>query len=127
MEPALKLDDLMIHSEELPGVVKLTWSGRSNSRDPGKALVPFFSTTLARAAELGAGVEMHFEKLEHFNSSTIAAVIQIVNAAQSAKVRLTMVYDANLKWQALSFDALRRAIHPFAQEESAVQFVAAPK
>ncbi len=52
-------------------------------------------------------VEMHFEKLEHFNSSTIAAIIRFIQDARTKGVRLVIVYNQALKWQKLSFDALR--------------------
>jgi hypothetical protein len=50
---------------------------------------------------------MHFERIEHFNSSTITALIRLIQTARKAGVKLVMVYDQNLKWQRLSFDALR--------------------
>ena len=70
-------------------------------------LGPFFAEALDRAAEGGAAVEMRFHALEHFNSSTITALIRLIQNARNAGVRLVMVYDQNLKWQRLSFDALR--------------------
>lgn len=84
-----------------------TWKGKSNNRYPEQALAPFFSTVLASASETKAGVEMHFEDLEHFNSSTITVLIQLIQDARSATVPLTFVYDDTLKWQKLSFEALR--------------------
>jgi len=93
-----------------PGDVKVMryqWTGRSNDRQPGKLLAPFFSRVLADAQERKVGVEMHFERLEHFNSSTITAFIQLIQDARQKAVSLTFVYNQSLKWQRLSFDALR--------------------
>ena len=71
----LVADDLTIEAVErdAPGPLVLTWKGKSDDRYPAKVLGPYFAAVLARAEERAAGVEMHFEKLDHFNSSTIAA------------------------------------------------------
>jgi hypothetical protein len=52
-------------------------------------------------------IELHFEKLEHFNSSTITSIIQLIQDSRARGVKLVLVYDEALKWQKLSFDALR--------------------
>ncbi len=96
-----------------PSALIVELHGRSTSREPGKQLVPYFADLLKRAVERNGRIEVHFEKLEHFNSSTISALIQIINQAQSKKVRLAVFYDATQHWQTLSFDALKRALKPF--------------
>ena len=90
-----------------PGALRVDWSGRSNERDPARALAPIFDEALARAALAEAPIEMHFEKLEQFNSSTITALIGFVRTAHAEGVPLTLVFDPQLRWQALSFEALR--------------------
>jgi hypothetical protein len=93
-----------------PGDSKVTrfdWTGRSNDRQPGKLLGPYFSQALADAQERKVALEMHFERLEHFNSSTITAFIQLIQDARQKGVQLIIVYNQALKWQRLSFDALR--------------------
>lgn len=87
--------------------IELTWLGRSNDRYPGKLLTPYYETALAEAAERAVPIELHFQKLEHFNSSTITVMIQFIQAARARAVPLVMVYDQALKWQKLSFVALR--------------------
>jgi len=104
--------------ERVPGVMSLNWLGRSNDRNPGSVLHPYFDHLFSYAREKSLGIEMHFEKLEHFNSSTIAVLIQLINSAQDRGLRLSVRYDSKLKWQALSFDALKRALRPF--EEAGV-------
>ena len=83
------------------------WRGKSNERNPPEILRPWFDALLAAASEGKVPVEMHFERIEHFNSSTINALIRLIQSARKASVRLVLVYDQNLKWQRLSFDALR--------------------
>jgi hypothetical protein len=88
--------------------IHLTWKGRSGARNPGELLAPYFRNVLQLAADRGpAPVEMHFERLEHFNSSTVAVLIHLIQQARSRQVPLVFVYDQSLKWQKLSFDAMR--------------------
>jgi hypothetical protein len=103
----LSSGDLTIEVTERDGALVCTWTGKSNERHPQKTLGPWFEGLLADAAGRSAGVEMHFERLEHFNSSTITALVRLIQTARHRAVRLTFVYDQDLKWQQLSFDALR--------------------
>jgi hypothetical protein len=92
--------------------VRVRFSGRSSSRDAGKVLAPVFDRALATAMTERHGLEIHFSALEYFNSSTIAALVQFIRAAQERGIPLTVFYDGRQKWQAMSFDALRRAMRP---------------
>jgi hypothetical protein len=105
----LTADDLTIEATEAepPEPLILVWRGKSDDRYPAKILGPYFSRVLSRAEERKVAVEMHFEKLDHFNSSTIAAVIRFIQDARQRGVKLVLVYNHQLKWQKLSFDALR--------------------
>ena len=87
--------------------VRLLWKGKSNNRHPGEALAPYFRSVLADVATKRVPLELHFEKLEHFNSSTITSIIQLIQESRARAVKLILVYDQALKWQKLSFDALR--------------------
>ena len=87
--------------------IELTWLGRSIDRYPGKLLTPYWQAALAEAAERAVPIELHFQKLEHFNSSTITVIIQFIQEARNRGAQLVMVYDQALKWQRLSFDAMR--------------------
>ena len=86
-ELTLTLDDT------LPTAVRVDLKGRSNSREPGRMLLPWFQDILRRTSSVGGRLEVHFEQLEHFNSSTISALIQIINAAQAEKVPLILSYE----------------------------------
>lgn len=83
------------------------WKGKSNERQPGKLLAPYFEQLIHEAGARQVSLEMHFEELEHFNSSTITALIGLIQRARRDGVKLVLVYDQGLKWQRLSFDALR--------------------
>ena len=104
---ALASGDLRIDVAEGAGALVCTWTGKSNDRSPQQTLGPWFEALLAAAGSKSAKVEMHFEKLDHFNSSTITALIRLIQTARGKGVKLAFVYDPNLKWQRLSFDALR--------------------
>jgi hypothetical protein len=108
------LGDLVAELEtDTPGTLRVRLTGRSASRETGKVLAPLFDRALATARGDTRALVMHFERLEYFNSSTIAALVQFIRATQQAGVDLTVVYDPTQKWQAMSFDALRRALRPF--------------
>jgi hypothetical protein len=95
--------DLTIEVAVTPeGIYSCTWRGKSNERNPPEIL-----KLLASVAERKGSIEMHFEKIDHFNSSTITALIKLIQTCRKGSVKLVMVYDQSLKWQRLSFDALR--------------------
>jgi hypothetical protein len=120
----LRTEDLVIHVDgREPEYLRLDWLGSSNSGELGDVVIPFFKRVLADASQDGRVVDMHFEALEYFNSSTIAALVQFIRAVQEGGVSMEVVYDSRQKWQAMSFDALRRALRPFeAADGASVRF-----
>jgi len=106
---SLIVGDLRIEAMEdgVHPAVQLLWKGKSNNRYPGDVLAPYFRDVLATAGSRRVPIELHFEKLEHFNSSTITSIIQLIQDSRARAVKLVLVYDQALKWQKLSFDALR--------------------
>ena len=104
----LSSGDLTIEVTTSPeGVFSCVWRGKSNERNPPEILKPWFEKLLASVTESKGTIEMHFEKIDHFNSSTITALIKLIQVCRKSGVKLAMVYDQSLKWQRLSFDALR--------------------
>ena len=111
-----------------PDVLAIRLSGRSASREAGKVLAPVFEQALGARAQGVRRVELHVERLDYFNSSTIAALVQFIRVAQQQGVGLTVFYDGKARWQTLSFDALRRALGPFQTDGAGtVQFTTAPE
>jgi hypothetical protein len=88
------------------GVLRLDWRGKSNHRQPDTVLAPFFADMTSRAVSGQRALEMHFEQLEFFNSSTITAIIQYVKELRDRKVKLTVTFDGRHRWQKIFFDAL---------------------
>ena len=105
------------------GLLHVRLAGKSSSRDAGKVLAPLFDEILAAADVEQRAVVLHFERLEYFNSSTIAALIQFARAAQDRGVPLTVTYDGRQKWVTMSFDALKRALKPPADGKPGVVFM----
>jgi hypothetical protein len=100
--------DLLVEARDsAPELLRIDWSGRSNARHPGALLTPYFEAVLMRARDAGCGIESHFERLEFFNSSTVTAVIQFIREARAQGTALAITFDAQQKWQALSFEALK--------------------
>jgi hypothetical protein len=102
----LRIEAMPINDGE-PASVQLLWKGKSNHRHPAEALAPYFREVLEAASTRKVPIELHFEQLEHFNSSTITAIIQLIQDSRARSIKLVFVYDQALKWQKLSFDALR--------------------
>jgi hypothetical protein len=106
--------DLRIDAAVLdePPSVRLTWHGKSNARQADQLLLPYLERALDHAVTLGGTLELHFERLGHFNSSTIASVIQLIQLAQHRAAKLVVFSDPRRQWQRLSFDALRVFVRP---------------
>jgi hypothetical protein len=103
----LRAGTLTIEVGELDGKLAVHWTGKSNDRDPEKVLQPFFARVLAHAQQARLAVELHFEQMMHFNSSTIGYLIQLIQDARALEVSLACVYAEKQMWQKLSFDALQ--------------------
>jgi hypothetical protein len=107
MAPLLLVGDLEIAAETPGDAVRLRWAGKSNDRQPAKTVGPYLHTALNEAARSGGALELCFESLQHLNSSTIALIVELVQRARQKGVRLALVYDPRVRWQKLSFEALR--------------------
>jgi hypothetical protein len=104
---ALSAGELTITAAREGSSLVLAWQGKSVEREPGKILAPYFAGALDEAASQNLALELRFAALEHFNSSTITALIALVQKARAAKVKLVLVYDKAVRWQKLAFEALR--------------------
>jgi hypothetical protein len=102
------LGDLTIEPRQVghDGPVELFWRGKSNDRHPARTVVPYVAQVLAVAQSRGTTLGLHFETVEHMNSSTITAIIQIIQEARTRSTQLIISFDASKAWQKLSFEAL---------------------
>lgn len=120
---SLVAGDLLVEARGSRSLLRLDWSGRSNARRPDVLLGPWLETVLDRAHVMGCGIEAHFEALEFFNSSTIGAVMKFIGDARERGVELSLLFDAQQHWQALSFEALKT----FELEDGLVRIRSAPE
>lgn len=104
----LVVGDLVVDAAQAEdGLVRLDWRGKSTARNPGEQLVPFLARWFDRALERDAQLELHFEDLEHLNSSTISVVVQLLQRLRDEPLALTLRYRGEVSWQRLTFEALR--------------------
>ena len=97
---------LTLELRDDPQEVRVTWLGRSTSREPGEFIVP----VLSRAVELGRlankPVVLDFQPMTYMNSSTITPIIRLLGRALRTVNTVRVLYKKELKWQELSFTAL---------------------
>jgi hypothetical protein len=105
--PNLLAGQLRIDCSDHDDRLVLEWRGRSTDRSPALTLSPYLRGLYDAAVARKLSVEMHFENLEHFNSSTITALIQLIQEARARQVKLAIFYSGALRWQTLRFEALR--------------------
>ncbi len=86
--------------------LELIWRGSSNSRNPGEALRAYFKIALAEASTRRAKLDLHFEHLIQFNSSTVSVLLHLVDEAVVAGVSMSFFYDGGLRWQAHNFESI---------------------
>ena len=104
---SLVADDLRVDVSTVAETIRCTWSGKSAHRHPGRLLGPWFQQLIDAAGSDERSVAMHFEELKHFNSSTIGAIVQLIQSARAQEVPLKLVYSGDHRWQRLSFEALK--------------------
>ncbi len=64
-----------------PSVLRVRLSGRSANREAQKILEPLFERILDEAKTESRALALHFESLEYFNSSTMAALVRSIRLA----------------------------------------------
>ncbi|HET6614188.1 MAG TPA: hypothetical protein VFG83_19450 [Kofleriaceae bacterium] len=102
LEIAKRGDDIVVH-----------WHGKSNQRNPRQHLHGFFHS-LVGATLPQRVVEFHFEDIDHFNSATILAIVELARDLDRCGGIFRCVYDAGQRWQKLTFEALGRLDVPIA-------------
>ena len=101
------LPDLTIEVVQAPeSVFQCTWRGMSSDRNP-ESLQLWLDVLLATVSDQQGSIEMHFEHIERFNASTISVLIRLIQTCRAKRTKLVLVYNSSLRWQSLSFEALR--------------------
>jgi len=96
--------------EKIVGDTSITirFIGKSNERNPSKFISPILSDVLHQSDSGNKEIILDFKELEYMNSSTITPILKILDKATREKnYRITITYRQSLKWQDLSFSALK--------------------
>lgn len=109
----IRVDDTGEHYE-------VHWSGKSTARKPSDFIAPILRATLKQAELENKLVVLDFTRVEYMNSSTVTPVIRVLEEARRKQLTVEVVYAADLKWQELSFSALRI----FCDEGSSISILA---
>jgi len=88
--------------------ITIRFIGRSNERNPSKFIYPILADALDQSAHSNKGFILDFRDLEYMNSSTITPILKILDKVKrEEKYRVTIIYRQSLRWQDLSFSALK--------------------
>jgi len=98
---------LKVEVQETFDSIITNWTGKSVDRNPGKFITPILVDLLERSNEVKKRFVLDFQKLDYMNSSTITPIIKILERAKKGKIQITVIYNKLLKWQDLSFSALK--------------------
>ncbi len=98
---------LALELSERGGDVVLAWRGRSEEREPSRFLVPVLQEALEAARAGGRRLVLDFTALDYMNSSTFAPLVKLLELARRTGVAVQVRYSLAVKWQSLSFTALR--------------------
>lgn len=85
--------------------IMIRWLGESKDREPIKFLTPIFDAIYLKNQT--TPIVMDFTAFEYMNSSTVTPIVKQLERAKKENRKITIHYKKGLKWQELSFAALR--------------------
>lgn len=85
--------------------MRVRFTGKATLRNAPAELAPWMGELLAEAGKRGA-IELRFEKLQHANSSSILAVVQLARQLLEKRLKVRIRYDARQRWQKFTFEGL---------------------
>lgn len=100
-------NSLKIEIQENRDSITTYWTGKSIDRNPSQFINPILVKLVNRSNENNKRIVFDFQKLDYMNSSTITPLIKILERANKGKMNVTVQYNKLLKWQDLSFSALK--------------------
>lgn len=85
--------------------VSVKWLGESKEREP----IRFISSVFEQIYEKDnhSPLYLDFTDLEYMNSSTVTPIVKQLEKAKKENRKITVVFRKSLKWQELSFSALK--------------------
>lgn len=100
-------NSLKIEIQENTDTITTYWTGKSIDRNPSQFINPILVDLVSRSNEGNKRIILDFQKLDYMNSSTITPLIKILERANKGRMNVTVQYNRLLKWQDLSFSALK--------------------
>jgi hypothetical protein len=94
---------LEVRFESQRMVVK--WLGESKDREPIQFISPLFERLYQR--DSSNPILLDFTELSYLNSSTVTPIVKQLEKARKANRKMEIRYSKSLKWQDLSFSALK--------------------
>lgn len=91
-------------------VTVIKWLGESKEREPIKFINPVFDKIYAKDSV--NPLILDFTNLEYMNSSTVTPIVKQIERAKKQGRKLEIRYKKGLRWQELSFSALRVFVVP---------------
>lgn len=85
--------------------ILIKWMGESREREPAIYLTPIFDAIYAR--NNAKPLIMDFTQFDYMNSSTVTPIVKQLERAKKEKRKISIQYKKGLKWQELSFAALK--------------------
>lgn len=98
---------LTIRREETAEDLILVFEGKSILRDPTEFLQPILLQVVEEIDAEGKRLVLDFSSLAYMNSSTFTPLVKTLERARLGSSRMTVLYDADQKWQSVSFSALK--------------------
>jgi hypothetical protein len=91
-------------------LIMVRWFGESKEREPIKFINPVFDKIYVKDSH--SPLILDFTNLEYMNSSTVTPIVKQIERAKKQGRKLEIRYKKGLKWQELSFAALRVFVVP---------------
>lgn len=102
--------ELTLQVEVESSKVIISFLGKSRDRQPAQFLLPFFDEIFTKNPDKMLVID--FSKLEYLNSSTITPIVKQIDRCRKENRKLEILYKKDLKWQELSFSALKVFLVP---------------
>jgi hypothetical protein len=96
---------LILEIHYKPNQVIVKWLGESKEREPVKFINPVFDGIYSKDPK--NPILLDFTHLEYMNSSTVTPIVKIIEHAKKENRKIQIQYKKGLKWQELSFTALK--------------------
>jgi hypothetical protein len=102
----LVVDDLRIDMTVTPDTLRLDWQGSSRVQSP-RELLPFLDQVAHDVLARKASIDLHFEQVAYFNSTTMVAIIRFLNDICNRSIGVRISYDPQSRLQRVFAETLQ--------------------